>query len=94
MIFKKQGKVYVEYSFCFKTSYYITFIIYFIIQLAAGKVGFHFVKSNIYLLGNDSNNDIENKSAKALLHSSGVYDTSGNNKSKYTSAIIVRITSF
>lgn len=58
--------------------------------MAAGKVAFHFPQSDIYLLGNDNNDDLESKSAKELLHFSGVYDTRSSRKSKNLSGVIVR----
>jgi hypothetical protein len=59
-------------------------------QLASGKVGFHFLQTNIYLLGNDSSNGIENKSVKELLYSSGVYNnTPGINTNNNSSSIVV-----
>lgn len=57
--------------------------------MAAGKVGFNFIESNIYLLENDSNNDIESKSAKELLNASGAFDTFGNIKSKNSPGVVV-----
>ncbi|XP_001602901.1 ufm1-specific protease 2 [Nasonia vitripennis] len=61
-------------------------------NLAAGKVAFHFPQSDIYLLGNDNNEDLESKSAKELLQFSGAYNTPGNKKNKKSPGIIEAVT--
>lgn len=60
-------------------------------QLAAGKVGFHFAESNIYLLGNDNDGDARSQSARELLRNANSQDTSGNNKKELTPGVIVSI---
>ncbi|XP_014208667.1 ufm1-specific protease 2 [Copidosoma floridanum] len=55
-------------------------------KLATGKVSFHFLQSNIYLLGSDSNNDVEKKSVKDLFQASNLPD-SKINKTKNPSCV-------
>lgn len=57
--------------------------------MAAGKVGFHFAQSNKYLLGNDINDDKEDKLAKELLINKTL-----ENKNKSQSGVVVSLKIF